>query len=73
VHRRIQRLQLGEDLVRRLGPGERLGVGVVLGDVAVNRGLEIGHRAEDAALEAAPGERREKGLDRIQPGARGSA
>jgi hypothetical protein len=34
VHTHIQRIQFGEDLVRRPGPGEWFGVGVVLGDVA---------------------------------------
>ena len=36
MHWRIQRIQLGEDVVGGFGPGERLGVGVVLGDVAVD-------------------------------------
>jgi hypothetical protein len=43
VHWRIQRIQLGEDLPWGLGPGEGLGVGVVLGDVAVDRGLQVDH------------------------------
>jgi GDP-L-fucose synthase len=41
VHRRIQRIQFGEDLVGGRGPDERLGVVVVFGDVAVDRGLEV--------------------------------
>jgi hypothetical protein len=36
VHRRIQRIQLDEDLVGALGPDEGLGVAVVLGQVMVD-------------------------------------
>jgi hypothetical protein len=50
-------VQFGEDLPWCLGPGEGLGVGVVLGDVAVDRGLQVHHGAEAAALEPAPGGR----------------
>jgi hypothetical protein len=42
----------------------------VLGDVAVDRGLQVDDRGEAAALEPAPGQGREEGLDRVQPGAR---
>ena len=49
-------LQLGDNLLGRGGPDERLGVGVVLGEVAVDRGLQIDQRMEDAAVEAAPGQ-----------------
>jgi Domain of unknown function (DUF4062) len=71
VHRRIQRIQAGEDLHRRLSPCERLGIIVVFGDVAVDRGLQIDDRVEAAALGAVPGESGEEGLDRVQPRARG--
>jgi hypothetical protein len=71
VHRRIQRIQVSDDLAGGLGPGEGLGVIVVLGDVTVDRGLEVGDRVEAAAFEPAPGERREEGLDGVEPGARG--
>ena len=40
---------------------------IVLAEIAVDRGLQIDERAEDAALQAATGQ----GLDRIGPGARG--
>ena len=60
-------VRFGEDLPRRFGPAERLGVVIVPGDVALDRSLEIEHRVEAAALEPASGERREEGLDRIQP------
>ena len=71
MHGRIQRIQLGEDLHGRLSPGERRGIMVVLVDVAVDRRLQVDDRAEAAAADAAPGERREEGLDRVQPGTRG--
>jgi hypothetical protein len=60
VHRRIQRIQFGEDLRWCLGPAEGLGLGVVLGDVSVDRGLQVDDRVEAAALQTAAGERREK-------------
>jgi hypothetical protein len=56
VHRRIQRIQFGEDLPGRLGPGEGLGIMVVLGDVAMDRGLQVDDRVEAAALEPAVSE-----------------
>ena len=56
VHRRVQTIHFGEDLVGRFGPGERLRIGVVLGDVAVDRGLQVDDRVEAAAADAAAGE-----------------
>ena len=41
MHWRSQRIQFGEDLVGGFGPGEGLGIGVVLGDVAMDRRLEV--------------------------------
>jgi hypothetical protein len=61
VHRRIR--QLSEDLGGRLGRAEGLGIVVVFGGVAVDGGFEVGDRAQ-AALEPAPGQRREEGPDR---------
>src|SRR5829696_5636888 len=40
-------------------------------EVAVDGGLEVDDRSEDAALQAALGQRREEGLDRVEPGAGG--
>jgi len=37
------------------GPEEGLGIGVLFGDEAVDSGLEIDQRMEDAALEAPTG------------------
>ena len=52
----------GEDAIWVSGPGEGLGMFVVLGDVAVDGGLEVDKGAEDPALEPASGERREEAL-----------
>jgi hypothetical protein len=42
-------------------------VGLV--EIAVDGGLQLDDRAEDAAFEASLGERGEEGLNRVQPGA----
>jgi hypothetical protein len=47
---------LGQDWLGLGGPDERLGPLVVLGEVAVDRGLQVDQRMEHAALQAAPGE-----------------
>src|SRR3954468_6067304 len=44
-------------------------VGLV--EIAVDSGLEVDDRSEDAALQAPLGERGEEGLDGVEPGARG--
>lgn len=61
----------GDDAVRIGGPDEGLRVGVVVGDEEVDGGLEIDHRAEDAALQPASGEPGEEALDGVEPRARG--
>jgi len=43
----------------------------VLAEVAIDRGLQVDQRAEDAALQSPAGEGGEEALDRIGPGARG--
>ena len=43
----------GEDAIWVGGPGEGLGIFVVLGDVAVDGDLEVNERAEHATLKAA--------------------
>ena len=47
---------LGQDRLRLCGPDEWLGCLVVLGEVVVDRGLQVDERVEHAALEAALGE-----------------
>jgi hypothetical protein len=44
AHRRIQTIQFGEVLAGGLGPDERSGIIVVLGDVAVDGSLEVDDR-----------------------------
>src|SRR5512132_933835 len=61
----------GDDGLRVGGPDEGFGIVVVLGEVAVDRGLEIDQRVEYATLQAAPGELGEEALDGIEPGRRG--
>jgi hypothetical protein len=71
VHRRVQTIHVGEDLVGGSGPDKGLGIVLVGGDVAIDRGLQIDDRVEAAAADAAAGERREEALDGIEPRARG--
>ena len=52
-------------------PDEGPGVMVVLFDVAVDGGLEVGDRVEHAAFQVAAGEFGEEALDGVEPGARG--
>ena len=52
------------------GPDERFGFSVVLAEIAVDRGLQVDERAEDAALQPPAGQRREKAFDGIGPRAR---
>jgi hypothetical protein len=59
----------GEDDVGRFGPDERLGLIVDVRDEAVDSGLKLDDRGEDAAFEPLPGKLGEQALDRIGPGA----
>jgi len=64
VHRRQRSsptVDLAEDDVGIGGPDEGFGLGVVLLDVAVDRGLEVDDRVEHAPFQAAPGESGEEG------------
>ena len=60
-----------DDAVGVGGPDERLGSGIVLGEVAIDRGLEVDQRMEHATLQPTAGELGEEGLDRVEPGGRG--
>src|SRR3712207_7440031 len=51
----------------RSGPDERLGALVMLGEVAVDRRLQVHQRVERAAPQASPRERGEETLDGVQP------
>ncbi len=61
----------GDDFVGIGDPLEGLGVGVVIVEEAVDRGLEVGDGSEDAALETALGQDGEEALDSVEPGGRG--
>src|SRR6202048_1918547 len=66
----MQASSFGEDGTGGLGPNEGLWIVIVVGNVAVDGGLEVDDRAKAAALEPSTGERREEGLHRVQPGSR---
>ena len=53
-----------------VGPDERLGHVVGFGDEAVDGGLKLDDRGEDAALEPLPGELGKPAFDRVGPGTR---
>jgi hypothetical protein len=57
----------GDDFVWVGGPGEGLRLLVVVGDEAVDGGLEIGDAIEDAAFQAALGQDGEEPLDGVEP------
>src|SRR5271155_257382 len=69
--RLVPSIDLFDDAIGVCGPDERFGFTVVLAEIAVDRGLQVNQRREDAALQAPPGQGGEKALDRIGPGARG--
>src|SRR5262249_26934007 len=45
--------------------------GIMLGEISIDRGLQVGDRAEDAAADALPGHFGEEILDGVEPGGRG--
>ena len=57
----------GDDFVGIGGPDEGLGIGVGLVEEAVDGGLEVDDRAEDAAFQAPLGQLGEEALDGIEP------
>jgi hypothetical protein len=61
----------GNDFVGISGPHEGFGVIVGLSEKAVDGGLQIDDRSEDAAFEVASGQLGEEALDGIEPGGRG--
>src|SRR5271168_4021076 len=58
----------GDYFIRVRGPGEGLGLLIVLFEEAVDRGLQVCDGSEDAALEPALCESGEEALDRVEPG-----
>ena len=58
----------GDDLVRVLGPAERLRVLICLFDEAVDGGLEGDDEVEHATLQSAVGQLGEEAFDGVDPG-----
>lgn len=61
----------GEDALWIGGPYEGFGIGVCLGDEAVDGDLQVNDGSEHASLEATARELGEEVFDRIEPGCRG--
>ncbi len=65
------RSSLARMAIGGFGPDEGFGAGIVLGEIGVDGGLQVGDRAEDAAADALPGHLGEEVLDGVEPGGRG--
>ena len=57
----------GDNFVWIGGPGEWFGLVVMLGDEAIDGGLEVDDGVEDTSFQAAFGEFGEEALDGIEP------
>ena len=58
----------GEDIFGRLAPDERFGLGVVMSQVFVDRGLEIIDAGVASPAYLPCRDRRKEALDEVQPG-----
>lgn len=63
----VPALDGGDDFVGIGGPGEGLGLLVVLGEEAVDGGLEVDDGVEDAAFQAPFRQLGEEALHRVEP------
>ena len=61
----------GDDFVWIGGPDEGLWLLIMVGDEAVDGGLQVDDALEDAALETTLGEDGEEALDGVEPAGRG--
>ena len=61
-------MEFGHNRFGRFSPDEGFGAGVVLGEISIDRDLQVGDRAEDAAADALSRHLREKVLDGVEPG-----
>ena len=61
----------GDNFVWIGDPFEGFGMGVMIVEEAIDRGLEVGDGSEDSAFEAAFGEGREETFNGVEPGGRG--
>ena len=64
-------VEFGQNGLGGFGPDERFRAGIVLGEISIDCGLQVGDRAEDAAAGALAGHLGEKVLDGVEPGGRG--
>src|SRR5437667_2919227 len=64
-------VELGQNGIGGLGPDKWFGSGIVLGEISIDCGLQVGDRAEDAAAGALAGHLGEEVLDGVEPGGRG--
>ena len=60
-----------QDVASSLGPDERLGVGVVVGDVLADGRYQVRHTGEHPPAQPLDGDIAKEPLDHIQPGRRG--
>ena len=60
-------MECGHNGLGGLGPDEGFGNAVVLGEIGVDSGLQVGNRAEDTASDALPRHLGEEVFDRIEP------
>ena len=60
-------LYSGDDFVGICGPDEGLWVGILLGDEAVDGGLQVDDGMENAAFEPLFGKLGEEAFDRVEP------
>lgn len=67
IQRFVPTLDGGDDLVGIGGPGEGLGLLILLGEEAVDGGLEVDYGMKDAEFEAALRQLGEEALDRVEP------
>ena len=61
----------GKDFLGGFCPDEGLGMGIVMVEVVVDGGFELGNRGEDAAPDAVVSDQAEEALDLVEPRCRG--
>ena len=64
-------VEFGQDSLGGCGPDKGFGAGIVLAEMSIDRGLQVGDRAEEATADALPRHLGEEVVHRIEPGRRG--
>jgi hypothetical protein len=64
-------VEFSQNNVGGFGPDERFGAGIVLGEISIDSGLQVGDRAEYPAADALAGHLGEEVLDGVEPRGRG--